>query len=62
MAGIIAQITRANRERIEKRKFEVGVSKCMYELKPFDQCFKAEVRRQSLQYETGQIGVFWEIS
>ena len=45
MAGIIAQITRANRERIEKRKFEVGVSKCMYELKPFDPCFKAEVRK-----------------
>ena len=49
MAGIIAQITRANRERIEKRKFEVGVSKCMYELKPFDPCFKAEVRMYVLK-------------
>ena len=48
MAGIIAQITRANRERIEKRKFEVGVSKCMYELKPFGPCFKAEVGHENL--------------
>ena len=36
MAAIIAQITRANRERIEKRKFEIISSKCLYEIIPFD--------------------------
>ena len=36
MAAIIAQITRANRERIEKRKFEIVSSKCLYEIIPFD--------------------------
>ena len=39
MAAIIAHITRANRERIEKKRYEIVISKCMYEIKPFDQTF-----------------------
>ena len=46
MAAIIAQITRANRERIEKRKFEIVSSKCLYEIIPFDRNgFDPMVRR-----------------
>ena len=38
-----AQITRANRKRIENRKFEINSAKCMYEIKPFDQCYDPKV-------------------
>lgn len=37
MAAIIAQITRANRERKRKKTYEI--QKCMYDLPPFDPHF-----------------------
>ena len=39
MAAIIARITRSNRERLEKKKYEIIISKCMYEILPFGECF-----------------------
>ena len=39
MAAIIAQITRANRERIDNKKYEVEACKSMYQIRPFDRCF-----------------------
>ena len=44
MAGIIARITRSNRERLENKKNEIGVNKCNYILDPFDPTFDPEVR------------------
>ena len=44
MAGIIARITRSNRERLEKKKAEISVSKCNYTLEPFDDHFDPLVR------------------
>ena len=44
MAAIIAQITRANRERIRKKRFEIIISKCMYEIKEFPDKYEPEVR------------------
>ncbi len=41
MAAIIAQMTRANRERKRKRRTESR--KCMYELEPFDTHFQPAV-------------------
>ena len=43
MAAIIAHITRSNRERLEKKKYEIIISKCMYEIRPFERCFDAKV-------------------
>ena len=43
MAAIIAHITRANRERIEKKKYEIIISKCMYEIRPFEGCYNPVV-------------------
>ena len=43
MAAIIAQITRANRERIRKKRFEIVISKCMYEIKSFPDQYEPEV-------------------
>ena len=43
MAGIIAQITRANRNRIDNRREHVSIAKCMYHIKPFDKTFEREV-------------------
>jgi hypothetical protein len=43
MAAIIAQITRANRERIRKKRFEIIISKCMYEIKAFPDQYEPEV-------------------
>lgn len=43
MAAIIAQITRANRERIRKKRFEIIISKCMYEIKPFPERYHPDV-------------------
>jgi hypothetical protein len=37
MAAIIAQITKANRERKRKKTYET--TKCMYDLPPFDPHF-----------------------
>ena len=44
MAGIIARITRSNRERLEKKKLEINVGKCNYNLQPFDDHFDPKVR------------------
>ena len=41
MAAIIAQMTRANRERRKKKRYEI--SKCMYELPPFAARFEPQV-------------------
>ena len=43
MAAIIAQMTRANRERKKNKRWEIIISKCMYELAPFPQRFEAKV-------------------
>lgn len=43
MAGIIAQITRANRARIDNKKSEIAIGKCMYDILPFDPCFDPNV-------------------
>ena len=43
MAGIIARITRSNRERLEKKKCEISVTKCIYQIQPFDDHFDPEV-------------------
>ena len=43
MAGIIARITRSNRERLAKKHTEVGINKCIYDILPFDKCFIKEV-------------------
>lgn len=40
MAGIIARITRSNRERLEKKKNEIGVGKCNYTIEAFDDHFE----------------------
>ena len=44
---ITAQITRANRQRIENRKFEIDSTKCIYEIKPFDPCYDPKVSSKS---------------
>ena len=43
MAAIIAQMTRANRERRKKKRYEI--SKCMYELPPYAARFEPQVRK-----------------
>lgn len=40
MAGIIARITRSNRERLEKKKSEIGVGKCNYTIEAFEPHFQ----------------------
>ena len=39
MAGIIAQITRANRKRIDNKKAQLSAQKCNYALRPFERYF-----------------------
>ena len=46
MAAIIAQITRANRERKKKKTYET--TKCMYDLPPFDPHFDPMVHNKYL--------------
>ena len=46
MAAIIAQLTRAKRERANKKTYETN--KCMYELHPFDRHFDPEVHNKYL--------------
>ena len=46
MAGIIARITRSNRERLEKKHCEVNINKSIYDILPFDRCFIPEVSKQ----------------
>ena len=44
MAAIIAQLTRAKRERAKKKTYETN--KCMYELPPFDPHFDPMVHNK----------------
>ena len=44
MAAIIAHITRANRERIDKKGYEIAIQKCMYEIRPFERTYDPTVR------------------
>ena len=44
MAAIIAQLTRAKRERALKKTYETN--KCMYDLQPFDPHFDAEIHNK----------------
>ena len=44
MAAIIAQLTRAKRERALKKTYETN--KCMYELHPFDKHFDPSVHNK----------------
>ena len=39
MAGIIARITRSNRERLAKKHTEIGINKCNYDILPFGERF-----------------------
>ena len=41
MAAIIAQLTRANRER--KTRVRIETSKCMYEIPPFDPRYSKDI-------------------
>ena len=41
MAAIIAQMSRAKSERGKRKRFDI--SKCVYTLDPFDQCFDPDV-------------------
>ena len=43
MAGIIARITRSNRERLEKKQAEVNINKSIYDIRPFDDRFVPQV-------------------
>ena len=43
MAAIIAQMTRANRERKKNKCFEIVIGKCMYEIGPFPEKYEPEV-------------------
>ena len=43
MAAIIAQMTRANRERKKNKRFEIVIGKCMYEIGPFPEKYEPEV-------------------
>jgi len=42
MAAIIAQMTRANRERKKNKCFEIVIGKCMYEIGPFPERYEPE--------------------
>lgn len=44
MAGIIARITRSNRERLEKKQAEVNINKSIYDIRPFDDRFVPQVK------------------
>ena len=44
MAAIIAQITRANRERIDRKGYDITIQKCMYEIRPFERTYDPTVR------------------
>ena len=45
MAAIIAQMTRANRERTKRKKGrkDIGTGKCVYEIGPFPEKYEPEV-------------------
>ena len=43
MAAIIAQMTRANRERRKSSRIDIGIGKCVYEIPPFSERYEPEV-------------------
>uniref|UniRef100_A0A0K2TJJ0 Uncharacterized protein n=1 Tax=Lepeophtheirus salmonis TaxID=72036 RepID=A0A0K2TJJ0_LEPSM len=47
MAAIIAQMTRANRERKKKKRYEI--SKCLYDLPPFNEKYEPEIHNRYLR-------------
>lgn len=47
MAAIIAQMTRANRERKKKKRYEI--SKCMYNLPSYSRSFEPDVHNKYLR-------------
>ncbi|XP_040568655.1 uncharacterized protein [Lepeophtheirus salmonis] len=47
MAAIIAQMTRANRERMKNKRIEI--SKCMYEIPPFPERFDPKVHNKYIK-------------
>ena len=47
MAAIIAQMSRAKSERGKRKRFDI--SKCVYTLDPFDQCFDPDVSMYFIQ-------------
>lgn len=49
MAAIIAQMTRQNRERKKKRRYEKPISKCMYHLPEFAPAFDKEIHNKYLR-------------
>ena len=66
MAAIIAHITRSNRERLEKKKYEIIITKCMYEIRPFEKCFdpiqhNKYVLFKSLRCETDDATAFHQL-
>lgn len=59
MAAIIAQMTRANRERKKNKCFEIVIGKCMYEIGPFPEKYEPEVcyidsKNMILHIDTGR--------
>lgn len=58
MAGIIARITRSNRERLEKKQAEVNINKSIYDIRPFDDRFVPQVNIKKESGFTDQITFF----
>ena len=61
MAAIIAQITRANRERKRKKTYEI--QKCMYDLPPFDPHFDPLIHNKYLARSVGwgKVGILTKL-
>ena len=66
MAALIAHITRSNRERLEKKKFEIIITKCMYEIRPFEKCYDPMIHNKyvlfkALRCETDDATSFYKL-
>ena len=62
MAGIVAQITKANWERKKNRIKHLNPDKCAYFLPPFDPCFDPKkhnvyMKRKALREKLEQVRV-----
>ena len=51
MAALIAHITRSNRERLEKKKFEIIITKCMYEIRPFEKYYDPMIHNKYVLFK-----------
>ena len=51
MAALIAHITRSDRERLEKKKFEIIITKCMYEIRPFEKCYDPMIHNKYVLFK-----------